>query len=66
MAFAIPGVACLAMGWLFAVALGLHRQSRGVVLAALLPIAVGHALAVLGVSAPESMAREAAAEGGAA
>lgn len=38
-----------AMGWLFAVALGLHRQSRGVVLAALLPIAVGHALAVLGV-----------------
>lgn len=38
-----------AMGWLFAVALGLHRRSRGVVLAALLPIAVGHALAVLGV-----------------
>ncbi|MFO1073364.1 MAG: hypothetical protein U1E17_11965 [Geminicoccaceae bacterium] len=36
-----------AMGWLFAVALGLHRQSRRVVLLALLPIALGHALAVL-------------------
>src|ERR687896_2358412 len=35
-----------AMGWLFAVALGLHRQSRRVVLAALIPIALGHALAV--------------------
>jgi len=34
------------MGWLFAVALGLHRQSRRVVLAALIPIALGHALAV--------------------
>lgn len=34
-----------AMGWLFAVALGLHRGSRSVVLSALLPIAVGHALA---------------------
>jgi hypothetical protein len=34
-----------AMGWLFAVALGLHRGSRAVVLSALLPIAVGHALA---------------------
>lgn len=31
-----------AMGWLFAVALGLHRQSRSVVLGALLPIAIGH------------------------
>ena len=38
-----------AMGWLFAVALGLHRGSRRVVLAALLPIALGHALAVLAV-----------------
>ncbi len=37
------------MGWLFAVALGLHRGSRRVVLVALLPIAVGHALAVLAV-----------------
>jgi hypothetical protein len=35
-----------AMGWLFAVALGLHRRSRAVVLLALLPIALGHALAV--------------------
>jgi hypothetical protein len=35
-----------AMGWLFAVALGLHRQSRAVVLEALIPIALGHALAV--------------------
>lgn len=35
-----------AMGWLFAVALGLHRQSRAVVLLSLLPIAFGHALAV--------------------
>lgn len=38
-----------AMGWLFAVALGLHRRSRKVVLTALLPIALGHALAVLAV-----------------
>jgi hypothetical protein len=34
------------MGWLFAVALGLHRGSRTVVLVSLVPIAVGHALAV--------------------
>ena len=34
------------MGWLFAVALGLHRQSRGAVLRALVPIALGHALAL--------------------
>jgi hypothetical protein len=34
------------MGWLFAVALGMHRQSRAVVLAALIPIAVGHAVAI--------------------
>ena len=31
-----------AMGWLFAVALGLQRRSRGAVLGALVPIAVGH------------------------
>jgi hypothetical protein len=31
-----------AMGWLFAVALGLQRRSRGAVLRALLPIALGH------------------------
>ncbi len=35
-----------AMGWLFAVALGLYRQSRKVVLVALLPIALGHAAAI--------------------
>jgi hypothetical protein len=39
-----------AMGWLFAVALGLHRRSQKVVLSALLPIAIGHALAVLAVA----------------
>ena len=36
-----------AMGWLFAVALGLHRRSRAIVLEALIPIALGHALAIL-------------------
>ena len=35
-----------AMGWLFAVALGLHRRQRRVVLLSLLPIAIGHAAAV--------------------
>jgi len=35
-----------AMGWLFAVALGLHRQSRRLVVLALAPIALGHAAAV--------------------
>jgi hypothetical protein len=40
-----------AMGWLFAVALGLHRGSRRVVLWALAPIALGHALAVAAVAA---------------
>jgi hypothetical protein len=39
-----------AMGWLFAVALGLHRQSRAVVLEALIPIALGHGLAVAAVA----------------
>lgn len=39
-----------AMGWLFAVALGLHRHSRAVVFQALVPIATGHALAVLVVA----------------
>jgi hypothetical protein len=39
-----------AMGWLFAVALGLHRGSRAIVVRALLPIAIGHALAVLAVA----------------
>jgi hypothetical protein len=35
-----------AMGWLFAVALGLYRRSRGVVLVSLVPIALGHAAAI--------------------
>jgi hypothetical protein len=35
-----------AMGWLFAVALGMHENRRAVVLVSLLPIALGHALAV--------------------
>jgi hypothetical protein len=39
-----------AMGWLFAVALGLHGGSRAIVVRALLPIAIGHALAVLAVA----------------
>jgi hypothetical protein len=35
-----------AMGWLFAVALGLQRQNRGAVWGALGPLAAGHALAI--------------------
>ena len=35
-----------AMGWLFAVALGLQRNSRAALLWALLPIAAGHALSI--------------------
>jgi hypothetical protein len=35
-----------AMGWLFAVALGLHRHSQRVVLLSLFPISIGHAAAV--------------------
>jgi hypothetical protein len=35
-----------AMGWLFAVGLGLQRQSRRALLGSLLPIAIGHALSV--------------------
>jgi hypothetical protein len=35
-----------AMGWLFAVALGLHRKSRRVVYLSLVPIALGHALSI--------------------
>jgi hypothetical protein len=35
-----------AMGWLFAMALGLQRESRGAVWAALTPLAAGHALAI--------------------
>jgi len=36
-----------AMGWLFAVALGLHRYSRWAVLLAVVPIGAGHALAIM-------------------
>jgi hypothetical protein len=35
-----------AMGWLFSVALGLHRRSRRIVLLSWIPIALGHAAAV--------------------
>lgn len=35
-----------AMGWLFAVALGLHRKSREVVWLSLVPIALGHAVSI--------------------
>ena len=35
-----------AMGWLFAVALGLHRHSRRMVWLSPLPIALGHALSI--------------------
>jgi hypothetical protein len=38
-----------AMGWLFAVALGQHRHSQGVVLVSLVPIAIGHAAAIAAV-----------------
>ena len=38
-----------AMGWLFAVALGLQRGSERVVLLSVLPIALGHAAAVAAV-----------------
>ncbi len=35
-----------AMGWLFAVALGLQERSRAAVLRSLLPIALGHAISI--------------------
>lgn len=40
-----------AMGWLFAVALGLHRQSRRIVWLSLVPIAIGHAISIATVLA---------------
>jgi hypothetical protein len=40
-----------AMGWLFAVALGMQERRRGAVLRALLPLGAGHALAVAGAVA---------------
>ena len=39
-----------AMGWLFAVALGMHRRSRMVVVTSLAPIALGHAVSVAAVA----------------
>ncbi len=39
-----------AMGWLFAVALGLHRQSRRLVWLSIIPIALGHALSIVAVA----------------
>jgi hypothetical protein len=59
-----------AMGWLFAVALGLHRHSRAVVAGALVPLAFGHALSIavviaalllLGFVVDQSLLRYAAA-----
>ncbi len=38
-----------AMGWLFAVALGLHRQSRRIVWLSLIPIALGHMISIAAV-----------------
>ena len=38
-----------AMGWLFAVALGLHRRNQRILLMSLVPIALGHAAAVAAV-----------------
>ena len=35
-----------AMGWLFVVALGLHKQSRTIVMRSLIPVAIGHAASV--------------------
>jgi hypothetical protein len=46
-----------AMGWLFAVALGLQEQKRAAVLRALLPIALGHALSIGMVIAAVLVAR---------
>jgi hypothetical protein len=38
-----------AMGWLFSVALGMHRKSRRIVWLSLIPIALGHAASVAAV-----------------
>lgn len=40
-----------AMGWLFAVALGMHRQQRSIVALSLIPIAIGHAVSICFVAA---------------
>jgi hypothetical protein len=39
-----------AMGWLFAVGLGLHRKSRKIVLLSLIPIAIGHTVSIVVVA----------------
>jgi len=44
------------MGWLFAVALGLQERRRSAVLSALLPLGIGHALAVAAAIALAVMA----------
>src|SRR5262249_56433756 len=46
-----------AMGWLFAVALGLQEGRRSAVLRAFAPIALGHALSVAAVVALVSVAQ---------
>ncbi|MEE8272695.1 MAG: hypothetical protein V3R98_13350 [Alphaproteobacteria bacterium] len=46
-----------AMGWLFAVALGLQEGRRGAVVRALAPIALGHAASILAVVAVVGAAR---------
>jgi hypothetical protein len=46
-----------AMGWLFAVALGLQERSRSAVLRAFLPIALGHAASIAAVVALVSVAQ---------
>ena len=46
-----------AMGWLFAVALGLQEQKRAAVLRALPPIALGHALSIGAIIALVMMAK---------
>jgi len=35
-----------AMGWFFAASLGIYRKSRGVIFVSLIPIAIGHAVAI--------------------
>ncbi len=46
-----------AMGWLFAVALGLQERDRRAVLRALVPVALGHAASIAAVAAVVAAAR---------
>src|SRR5436309_5492517 len=46
-----------AMGWLFAVALGMQEKSRRAVARSLLPIGLGHGLAIAGVVLVAVLAR---------